>query len=1643
MSSHPQPARPFADPGWLLLQAVVLVALVAVAALLLVWRQAERRDALHAEALRLDGLVGLVEDNLGRQFEAAYGVMQGLHGQRLAEIVDGAPPPDPAAMALRLRELSRAMPAVRMMRWLDAEGRTVSSSEPEFAGVEFGHQPYVREIQRMPTRSGLLVSEPFATRLGVWSFNLALSLTDGGELRGILIATVDPAYFQSLLHGVRDRPDMRAELRHATGTLMLASPAADEGGEAPAAAPSAAAPDEAALLRATGRVAPAGVPMPQPLALQLERPVEAVLQPWSRLNRQIGGAYVGLAALALLGMGWLGRRRRQAEREAALRVRERQQHAERLELALRGADLALWDLDLRSRRLTVNARWFELLGMPPGAIETDEAAWVALVHPEDREQALAARAAHLRGETVQYEWSYRLRRADGTWIWLADLGRVLERDGRGEPVRMVGTLRDISERRAAEERLRRSEESLAITLESIGDAVVATDAQGRVTRLNAAAQRMTGWTLTDAAGLPLTEVFRIRNARSGEPVINPVAQVLAAGEVIGLANDTVLTARDGRERQIADSAAPIRDAHGAIVGVVLVFSDVTEQYRVVQALRERERELSAITDALPGPVSRVDREGRYRFANDSYRRWFGLGSPSVVGRTQRELLGEQRYAFVRPYVERALRGEPVRYEGSLLDDRGQRRHLLFNLIPDIDDQGQVQGHFTVSADITERHAAEQALAASERQLRTLLDTLSTGVVVHGADTAVLDANPAACRLLGLSLAQMRGREAVHPDWRFLDEDGLPLPLERYPVSQVLASGQPLKSFGGGVLVPGRPGTTWVLCDAFAVHAAAGIERVVVTFVDVTERRQALDAMRHSADRLRLSARLAQLGEWRVSWPDGGLSMPGDTLALLGLAAAPASVDDALQRVQAEQLPILRAAVDAAVAGAPAFDRELDFRTDDGRSLHLRLLGEAVRGPDGEVTAIQGAVQDVTEAHRADQELRLMQACVAQLNDVVVVTAAEPLDAPGPNIVFVNQAFERLTGWRSAEVLGRSPRMLQGPGTDAAELARVGRALRARQPVRAELMNYAKDGRPYWIDLSIVPVVAVSGQVSHFVAVHRDITDRRHAEQALREAQQALQATLEAVPDPLFEVDADGRIVDAHTPRSELLLRPPENIIGRNVSEILPAGAAGVVRAALDEALLAGHASGHQYTLDLAIGRRWFELSVARKAVAPDQTPLFVALARDITERHRAETERQALQAQLAEAQRTESVGTLASGIAHDFNNLLAAILGNVALARGDLPPEHPAQLSLDQVHTAGVRARTVVQQILAYSRRQPRSLRCEALRPVVEETLALLRPLLPAGVRVDARLAGAPVTVHADVGQLQQVLMNLCTNAWQALPPQGGRIEVGLEALPSMDAAPCPPSPLRPIAAGPVAHLWVRDNGSGIDAATRERVFDPFYTTKPKGQGTGLGLPVVMGIVRDHQGALALESAAGAGSCFHVYLPLAVPQACEPAAEAVPTEVLVAGQGEHILYVDDDPVMLLMVERLLQRAGWRVTACASADDAEAVFGIDPDGFALLVTDYNMPGRSGLELCEALHALRPGLPTIVSSGFLAEELQTRAQAAGVLALMRKEFTLEELPALVARVLDDVRQGRVRAARDPAVTPGAGQREDTGGDPGRAT
>lgn len=412
-------------------------------------------------------------------------------------------------------------------------------------------------------------------------------------------------------------------------------------------------------------------------------------------------------------------------------------------------------------------------------------------------------------------------------------------------------------------------------------------------------------------------------------------------------------------------------------------------------------------------------------------------------------------------------------------------------------------------------------------------------------------------------------------------------------------------------------------------------------------------------------------------------------------------------------------------------------------------------------------------------------------------------------------------------------------------------------------------------------------------------------------------------------------------------------------------------------------------------------------------------SRNQARRRRDEASSAALEAQVREAQKLTAVGTLAGGIAHDFNNILATILGNTALARSDVGTNPDAALeSLEEIQKAATRARDLVQQILSFSRRSPTEKKPIELASVVEESARLLRATLPGRLNLRVNCATGGVMVMADQTQILQVLINLATNAMQAMREGPGCINMVLDIL-TFDAVPVSIRPqLHALHASHpenVARLVVSDDGPGMDAATLERLFEPFFTTKPPGEGTGLGLSVVHGIVQTHGGAIEVQSALGKGTTFTIYLPVAkwtgeAPNATGAAYAAA--SVISGGRNErrHILYLDDDEALVSLMKRLLERRGYRVSSFVSQEEALAALRAAPDAFHVVVTDYNMPGMSGLDVARAVRTIRADLPVAVASGFVDEALRENADQAGVREVIFKADDLEAFCAAVQRLVE---------------------------------
>ncbi|MFA5180917.1 MAG: PAS domain S-box protein [Syntrophales bacterium] len=398
--------------------------------------------------------------------------------------------------------------------------------------------------------------------------------------------------------------------------------------------------------------------------------------------------------------------------------------------------------------------------------------------------------------------------------------------------------------------------------------------------------------------------------------------------------------------------------------------------------------------------------------------------------------------------------------------------------------------------------------------------------------------------------------------------------------------------------------------------------------------------------------------------------------------------------------------------------------------------------------------------------------------------------------------------------------------------------------------------------------------------------------------------------------------------------------------------------------------------------------------------------RNITERKEAQEEKSRLEVQLRRSKKLEAIGTLAGGIAHDFNNILGAISGYTEMALAKLPPTDDARIRryLQHVYEGAGRAKELVRQILAFSRHGERRVKPVPVTLIVREAIKLIRAILPATIKIRQKIKASADIVLADPTQIHQVVMNLLTNAFHAMGEQGGRLDIELF---NEDLFATKQVLSEELSAGSYLVLRVKDSGQGMAPEVMERIFDPFFSTKKSGEGTGLGLSVVHGIVRSCGGGIQVESNCGAGTEFRIYFPVSMQKRAE--IEEI-SEPLLPGGAERVLFVDDDPVLVELGQDMLTELGYLVTALTDSREALNAFRETPDGFDLVITDQTMPGLTGYELTKKIRKIRPGIPVILCTGFSESVTPERTRALGISEVILKPLVMQAMSEKIHKVLD---------------------------------
>jgi len=668
------------------------------------------------------------------------------------------------------------------------------------------------------------------------------------------------------------------------------------------------------------------------------------------------------------------------------------------------------------------------------------------------------------------------------------------------------------------------------------------------------------------------------------------------------------------------------------------------------------------------------------------------------------------------------------------------------------------------------------------------------------------------------------------------------------------------------------------------------------------------------------------------------------------------------------------------------------RLSDGRTVWTLNNIVAIE-QDGQYICVWGTTRDITSRIWAEEKVRASE---AQKNAILNgITSSITLVDRDLRVLWTNKTAAAAAKRPMEEIVGQSCHTIWGDGSRPCGGCPTVRAFRSG---KSEQTVQVKPNGRVW-DERGEPVFDGEGNVVAVVEIAEDITDRRRDDEERLLLATAVERSAEAV----IITDAQG-VVNYVNPAFG-------QIFGTVRNEALHAHVAGVINADAEQFAERLRETSEKGVVwrgrigCMGAGGRRLVVEATASPIRDErgQTAELVILLHDVTKED-------ALEARVRQSQKLEAIGTLAGGIAHDFNNILSAIMGYTQIALDGIEPASAPARDLEQVLMAGRRAADLVRQIMTFGRKQDQTRLPVRLDVLAKEALALLRASIPSTITIHSRVAEDCGCVMGDPTQLQQVIMNLCTNAYHAMEKNGGRLEFTIEpaAADGQDGEAG-----RAVRGGAWVQIVVKDTGCGMDQATVERAFDPFFTTKPQGKGTGLGLSIAHGIVKNHEGTIDIQSEPGKGTAVRVLLPTVGGGAQESAPG---TEAPLSGHGEHILFVDDEAMLVKLVERMLTGLGYTVTASCDPVGAIGLVRANPDVFDLIITDQTMPHCTGLELAAAVQEIRPGLPIVLASGLDLVFPDEDIKAVGVTETLGKPISSYKLAKVVSRALASARGKR---------------------------
>ncbi len=633
------------------------------------------------------------------------------------------------------------------------------------------------------------------------------------------------------------------------------------------------------------------------------------------------------------------------------------------------------------------------------------------------------------------------------------------------------------------------------------------------------------------------------------------------------------------------------------------------------------------------------------------------------------------------------------------------------------------------------------------------------------------------------------------------------------------------------------------------------------------------------------------------------------------------------------------------------------------------------------------LQDITARRQIELQYRMLFQEMFDgfaLHEIICDVKGQPSDY---RFLAVNPAFEKMTGLRAEDVLGRTVLDVI-PGTEQYWIDTYGKVALTGEPAFFE--NYAADLKKHFEVTTFQPLP------NQFACIFQDITDRKTAELALRESEEKFRNFTEQSLVGFYLIQ-DGQFKYVNPKFAEIFgYTVDECLDNMHFRQLVFSEDLATVQEQVRRRL-EGETKNVQYAFrGVKKTGEVNHVEIYGSSIVFNGKRAAIGVMLDITKKLE-------LEKLVSQSQRMESIGNLAGGIAHDFNNILYPIIGHAEMLLEDIPGEGSIRDSLNQIYSSSLRARDLVQQILAFARQEEKELTLMKMQPIIKEAMKLIRSTIPATIAITQHLNPDCGPVSADPTQIHQIVMNLATNAYHAMEETGGELKINLKEIELGEDDLINPD----MSPGLYACLSFADTGTGINKAVMNRIFDPFFTTKEKGKGTGMGLSVVHGIVKRMKGEIQVFSEPGKGTEFRVYLPVVV-NASEKQASR--TDEPMPSGCERVLLVDDEEVIIAMERQILERLGYHITSRTSSIEALEAFRANPDKFDLVITDMAMPNMSGDKLAVELIKIRPGIPILLYTGYSESMTTEKIKSLGIKGLLKKPIVIKDFAEKIREILD---------------------------------